>query len=82
MNFPDTTPELGATGLLGAMDLGGMMAALGIELPDPDDPTLVDLDEQLGLIVEKLDWIAGALIAVLAMVPAKFTPDLPAYPTD
>lgn len=88
-NAPTDSPEviepelvgnpLAALGL-GGLDLGAMMAGLGIELPDADAPDLDDVLDELAELRACVDYIARALIATADAVPAKFRPDLGPYP--
>jgi len=68
--------------MLGGLDMGAMMGALGIDLPSPDDATLTDLSDQLDDLTTRVDWIARALLAAVAAAPSRFSPTLGAYPGD
>lgn len=74
-------PDLGPLGaLLGGLDLSAMLGAMGVELPDPDADTIGDVMDELAELRACVDWIAHALIEVAGNVPAKWRPNLPAYP--
>lgn len=70
----------GMLGLLGGLDLGAMLGAMGVELPDENAATLDDVLDELAELRACVDWIASALLDVAAKVPAKWRPTLPAYP--
>lgn len=77
----DQLGDLGPFGaLLGGLDLPGMLAGMGVELPDPDASTLDDIADELAEVIARLDWLARTLIAVADKVPAKWRPDLDPYP--
>lgn len=67
-------------GILGGLDLGAMLGAMGVELPDPDAGSVDDVLDELAELRACVDWIAAALVQVAANVPAKWRPTLPAYP--
>lgn len=67
-------------GGLAGLDLGAMLGAVGIDLPDPDDATLNDLAESLDELHAKLDWLAGVIGGAIAKAPARYRPDPPEYP--
>lgn len=80
---PNTAPtggglDLGA--MFGGLDLGAMLAGMGVDLPDPDSTTLDELADDLAELTARVDWLAGALLAVAQTVPARFRPELPDYP--
>lgn len=77
---PGFDGPLGA--LFGGIDLGAMLGAMGVDVPGPDSTTLDDLDESLGELHAKLDWIAAALLLTVDSAPARFRPNLPPYPGD
>lgn len=76
---PEAANPLAAFGL-GGLDLGAMLGSMGVELPDPDDATVTDVYDEVAELVARVDWIAHALLAVAESVPAKWRPELPAYP--
>ena len=78
---PDDQPDpLGLGGLLGGLDLGSIAESMGIEMPDPDAATADDILDELAELRACVDWIAHALIATVAGVPAKWRPDVAEYP--
>ena len=71
---------LGLGALMGGIDLGALMGSMGIELPDADAATLDDVLDELADLTARLDWLASAILLIQELLPAKFRPDLPAYP--